>query len=689
MKKFLALMLVIMMVFTIGCITDSGDDGGDNKDNGDNGDNGGNGSGTASSAETYLPFKTGATWSYTETSTSYWGETPDVSTSTSTVTCTGTSTQNAKTYWTLKVADESGWGSEFYMRIDGNNVYVYDPNWVFKISPAKKKVKQGQPAMKKAINDDEVLMFKFNQSAGHSWAIEEDSDTGEGYSYTYKSTGKFYGLENVTTSAGTFANCARFDETIIDSSTHAGQSYSSTTTISRWLAPGVGHIKENESFVQDGETVELFETECTTYDVTGTGGGGDGEDDLYTISGQITDSSGDGIEGVLVDATAEIDGEDVYGNETTDAQGNYTIDRCAEGTWTIEPYHSSYDFNPESKDVVVDGANVTGVSFAEADDSGIAPGYEGDTTVQGSVVDESGAGVEGIRIVIKGSVSGNVVMEVYTNSAGDYIFENILDALYDVIVYSESYTFVGDEMKIVNTGSNNLVTVEDFVVSGGGGDGGGGNGGGVSGASWQPLTDDSQWEWSEVTHNADGDELYSDTYTIVSDLAITKNGVDYQLMDNYDEWDDPYYRFEGDILYIWWDDDGYIWFKPAAVKADEGQAFPYYNFGATVGEEWLVFEYEDDDEDMTITCVGKYLGTEDVIVQAGSFAGCAKMQLTYTKLHNYTDLFSGIEKSELIVLISTHWFAQGVGEVMVHEARSIDGILSDITEKEVTSYTIQ
>jgi hypothetical protein len=590
MKKFLALILIILVAFSVGCVTDSSDDSGDENSGG----NGDSGNGLSASAATYLPLVDGATWSYVQTLTSYWDTEPDISTETSTVTCEGTTTQNGKTYWSFEVEDEY-YSSEFYMRIDGDNVYVLDPNWVFKTAVASKTAKRPVPARKTA-EDEEVLVFKFNKSAGYTWTIEDDSGSSEGYSYTYKSTGKFYGLEDVTTAAGTFKDCARFDETIVDSYTYESETYGHTSTISRWLAPGVGFVKEKESFSADGSLSELIEVALTSYDLSGSasGGDGDGDDDgFYTISGTITDSSGNGIEDVLIDATAEIDGEDVVGNEFTDEQGNYVIERCRPGTWTIEPYESDYVFFPETKEVIVVAANVSGVDFAEAGGDG-----------------------------------------------------------------------------------------------GGDGDGGDGGSGGPVGTSWQPLTDGSEWEWSSETVNYDGDQLYSDTYTIVSLFAVSKNGVDFQLMDNYDEWDDPYYRFDGDLLKIWWDDDSYVWFKPAVTAEDEGEAFTYYNFGASVGEEWSVFSYEGDSEDLTVTCVGKYLGTEDVTVTAGTFTGCAKMELTYTKLYNYTDLFTGEETSELIVKKSTHWFAKGVGEVKSYEVRHIDEELSDMTTNEVTSYTI-
>ena len=359
-KKLIALMLILLMTLMTGCIFDSG--GNDNtKDTDDNGGNGG-GSGTSQSAETYLPFKTGGTWTFSETSTSYYEGEEDSNTRTYTMTCNGTTTINNITYWEMKVEEDY---ETFYLRIEGNNVFYYQETYLKQSSRyASKMAKSAQlnELLSKLNGDDERLAFVFNKSAGYTWNIS--SESGEDYSFT--ETGKFVGLENVVTSAGTFNNCVHFETTWRSSYTWENQTSNWTETFGTWFAPNVGIVKESSASTQEEETSWESVALLTSYDLDGGGGtGGDGEDEdgLYTISGQVVDLNGAGIAGVLIDATAEIDGEDVYGNDTTDSQGNYLIDRCSNGTWTLTPFSNDYTFSPEYKEVVVSGADVTVSSF--------------------------------------------------------------------------------------------------------------------------------------------------------------------------------------------------------------------------------------------------------------------------------------------------------------------------------------
>ncbi|MFC1490060.1 carboxypeptidase-like regulatory domain-containing protein [Candidatus Latescibacterota bacterium] len=446
MKKFLPLLLIILTVFAFGCITDSGNDSND--------DNGGNGS--SASAETYLPFKTGATWSYLETMTSYWEETPDISTSTYTMTCTGTSTQNEETYWTLENEYED-YSSEFNIRIDGDDVYILNPNYASKAITAGKAANLPVSVRKKA-SDYENPVFKFKKSPGYTWTIEEDSDSGDGYSYSYKSTGKFHGIEDVTTAAGTFKDCAKFDETIVSTYSSDGQTWSHNSTISRWFAPGVGSVKESETFSTDGELSEIFESELTSYDLDGTigGGDGDGDEDLYTISGTLLDSYGYGLEGILVNATAEISEEDVFGYDYTDVYGNYIIENCAPGTWTIEPDNYSYDYNPESKEVVVTNSNMSDVDFDEDTTGGGST--TGDYSISGAILNTGTTdGVADVTVELYDSMNGFFLTSMMTDTDGAYTFSGLANNSYSVYVEKAGYYL--DPM-------TRLVNIDDESISG-------------------------------------------------------------------------------------------------------------------------------------------------------------------------------------------------------------------------------
>jgi hypothetical protein len=192
----------------------------------------------------------------------------DADTSTFTMTVTGTSEQNGKTYSQLSVefdwGDGSTYTSDAFIRIDGDNVYVYDPQWALKSAAAKKAM----PVQKSASEVEEYLMFKFKQSPGHSWTVSTDSDSGDNYSYDETVTGTYYGIENVTVAAGTFADCARFDQSSTSTSTYSGESYTYSTETSIWLAPNVGQVKQTDVFKHAGEIdAETTEAELTSYNI--------------------------------------------------------------------------------------------------------------------------------------------------------------------------------------------------------------------------------------------------------------------------------------------------------------------------------------------------------------------------------------------------------------------------------------
>jgi hypothetical protein len=61
----------------------------------------------------------------------------------------------------------------------------------------------------------------------------------------------------------------------------------------------------------------------------------------YTISGQVTTSTGVGIGSVTV-STGSV-------STTTDASGNYTLANLASGSYTITPSRSGYTFSPVNR----------------------------------------------------------------------------------------------------------------------------------------------------------------------------------------------------------------------------------------------------------------------------------------------------------------------------------------------------
>lgn len=96
----------------------------------------------------------------------------------------------------------------------------------------------------------------------------------------------------------------------------------------------------------DGTTTERH----TPVDVVGLGG-----ETTYSISGIVTDASGNPISGVTISDSAGH-------TAATDSSGNYTLSGLAAGTYTIMASMSGYTFSPASIPVTV-SSNITGINF--------------------------------------------------------------------------------------------------------------------------------------------------------------------------------------------------------------------------------------------------------------------------------------------------------------------------------------
>ena len=92
---------------------------------------------------------------------------------------------------------------------------------------------------------------------------------------------------------------------------------------------------------------------------------------------------------------------------------------------------------------------------------------QGDTILSGKVVDYYGEGISGALVTIDGSTTD-------TDSQGQYIFTDINNGSYELIVTRDGYTFLPESKDITASGSD--VSVMDFIGSTSGFGGGGHNG---------------------------------------------------------------------------------------------------------------------------------------------------------------------------------------------------------------------
>lgn len=82
-----------------------------------------------------------------------------------------------------------------------------------------------------------------------------------------------------------------------------------------------------------------------------------GDSEMYTISGKITDFSNNGITDVVVSLSASA-------TYTTGSTGLYIFTDISNGTYTIIPGKQGYTFDPESRQVPINGENVSGLNFS-------------------------------------------------------------------------------------------------------------------------------------------------------------------------------------------------------------------------------------------------------------------------------------------------------------------------------------
>ena len=191
-------------------------------------------------------------------------------------------------------------------------------------------------------------------------------------------------------------------------------------------------------------------------DSSTTPGGDDNGDGIdYTVSGNILDASGKGISGVSV----KISGKDADKTYATGTDGAYSFTSIKNGTYTITPTKNNYTFSPASRQISVSGLNMDVDAFTGT------PGGGGVASVSGIVLDKSGNGIAGIKVILKGknSEGEDVSVEAVTDSQGNYIFTNVEQGRYITECYDEkletSFSISGI---VVEVGSSD-VAVDNFM----------------------------------------------------------------------------------------------------------------------------------------------------------------------------------------------------------------------------------
>jgi hypothetical protein len=142
----------------------------------------------------------------------------------------------------------------------------------------------------------------------------------------------------------------------------------------------------------------------------------------HAIAGTVTTSDGTALSTVAITLSGT-----ATDGITTDSDGNYGFPEFANGDYTITPGKTGYTFTPPSRDVKVNGADVTGQDFTAT-----FIGY----SLSGKVTN-GGAGLAGVTIDLGGAATDSAT----TDSDGNYTLSGLASDDYTITPGMSGYTF--------------------------------------------------------------------------------------------------------------------------------------------------------------------------------------------------------------------------------------------------------
>ncbi len=170
----------------------------------------------------------------------------------------------------------------------------------------------------------------------------------------------------------------------------------------------------------------------------------------YSISGTIAGPAAPGASVILGGASST--------TTTADASGNYNFNGLANGTYTVTPVSTIYEFGPSSQAITVNNGHVLNVNFT----SGFG--------ISGTITGPRGPGA---TLALTGASSATTIAD----GSGNYSFTGLPNGVYTVAVSNGSYVFTptsqsatvnGASVTGVNFTSPNIATISGNVGSPGG-----------------------------------------------------------------------------------------------------------------------------------------------------------------------------------------------------------------------------
>jgi formylglycine-generating enzyme required for sulfatase activity len=164
----------------------------------------------------------------------------------------------------------------------------------------------------------------------------------------------------------------------------------------------------------------------------------------YAISGLVTvDVAG------LADVTVTLTGGRTV-TATTREDGSYSFTGLVDGDYTVTPSKEGYTFTPDSLQVSVSGADVTGQDF-------VAGAVVRTYSISGTVI-ESEMGLSGVTVALSGDDTDSTT----TGPDGEYGFTELPDGSYTVTPAKADYTFTPASVPVAVAGAD--VAGRDFTA---------------------------------------------------------------------------------------------------------------------------------------------------------------------------------------------------------------------------------
>ena len=218
---------------------------------------------------------------------------------------------------------------------------------------------------------------------------------------------------------------------------------------------------------------------------------------IYSISGKVTDSSGNPVSGVTI--------SEALGHQAvTDSDGNYTLSEMAPGTYTLTPFAEGYTFASEPIEAVIESTNITDINF-----TGTFIGY----SISGKIVDSFDRPTVGV------TVSDGAGHEATTGSDGSYTFNGLDAGTYTLTPSKAYYTFTPASTGVViirnhKTGIDFTGSTSRYSISGKVTD--------SAGSPMAEVTISDGWGF-ETTTDADGNYIFtglaSKTYILTPSMV--------------------------------------------------------------------------------------------------------------------------------------------------------------------------